>query len=111
MLSTIARDITQQKQIAATLLEAERRWRSLLENVRLVVVGLDNHGKVEYVNPYFLELVGYTKAEVIGKDWFETFLPLHQRHREQNNFIALLEQEFLQRITITLSSQSLAKKK
>jgi PAS domain S-box-containing protein len=94
MLSTIARDITQQKQIAATLLEAERRWRSLLENVRLVVVGLDNHGKVEYVNPCFLELVGYTKAEVIGKDWFETFLPLHQRHREQNNFIALLEEEF-----------------
>ncbi|MBD0343858.1 MAG: PAS domain S-box protein [Coleofasciculus sp. Co-bin14] len=94
LISTVARDITQQKKIAATLFEAERRWRSLLENVRLVVVGLDSRGKVEYVNPYFLELVGYTKLEVIGQDWFETFLPPHQRNRGQNNFIELLEKEF-----------------
>ena len=94
LISTVARDITQQKKIAATLLESERRWRSLLENVRLVVVGLDNHGKVEYVNPCFLDLVGYTKEEIIGKDWFETFLPSHLRHRGQNNFLELLEQEF-----------------
>lgn len=90
MFSTIARNITQQKQIAATLFESERRWRSLLENVRLVVVGLDNSGKVEYANPYFLELVGYTQAEVIGQDWFETFLPLHQKKLVQNNFLELL---------------------
>lgn len=94
MLSTIARDITQQKQIEATLLEAERRWRSLLEDVRLVVVGLDKQGNVEYVNPYFLELVGYTQAEVLGKDWFETFLPQHHKHRGQHNFLELIEQEF-----------------
>jgi PAS domain S-box-containing protein len=94
MLSTIARDITQQKKIAATLFEAERRWRSLLENVRLVVVGMDNNGKVEYANPCFLELVGYTKAEVIGKDWFETFVLLHQKKQAQNNFLELLEKEF-----------------
>lgn len=94
MFSTIARDISQQKQIAATLVEAERRWRSLLENVRLVVVGLDNKGRVEYVNPFFLELVGYSQAEVIGQDWFETFLPQHQKKQVQNNFIELLEREF-----------------
>ncbi len=94
MLSTVARDITQQKKIAATLLEAERRWRSLLENVRLVVIGMDNRGRVEYANPCFLELVEYTQAEVIGQDWFEMFLPQHQKQRQQNNFIELLEQEF-----------------
>lgn len=84
----------QLQQIAATLLEAERRWRSLLENVRLVVVGLDRNGKLEYVNPFFLELVGYTKTEVEGQDWFKTFLPPHQRSRLQNSFLELLEQEF-----------------
>ena len=94
MLSTVARDMRHQKQIAATLVESERRWRSLLENVRLVVVGLDKDGKVDYVNPYFLELVGYTIAEVVGQNWFETFLPHHQKQRVQNNFIDLLEQEF-----------------
>jgi PAS domain S-box-containing protein len=94
MLSTIARDITQQKKIAATLSESERRWRSLLENVRLVVVGMDNHGRVEYANPCFLELVEYTKEEVIGQDWFETFLPHHHKQQQQNNFVEFLEQKF-----------------
>lgn len=94
MLSTVARDITQQKQIEATLREAERRWRSLLENVRLVVVGLDKNGIIEYVNPFFLELVGYTKEEVLSAEWFETFLPSHQKQREQSNFLELLKAEF-----------------
>lgn len=94
MFSTIARDITQQKQISATLFEAERRWRSLLDNVYLVVVGLDQQGKVEYANRCFLELVGYSKTEVIGQDWFETFLPTHQKKQMQNNFNELWLQEF-----------------
>ena len=93
-LSTIARDITEQKQIEATLREAERRWRILLENVRLVVVGLDCTSKVEYVNPFFLELVGYTQAEVLGKDWFETFLPPDQRQQARESFLELQKQEF-----------------
>lgn len=128
---SITRDITAQKQAKVTLqkakdelevrvadrttelvqannqlLEADRRWRSLLENVRLVVVGLDCNGKVEYVNPFFLELVGYTKAEVEGQDWFETLLPPHQRNRVQNNFLELLEQEFYTHAQSTILSKS-----
>lgn len=94
LLSTIARDITEQKQIEATLREAERRWRTLLENVRLLVVGLDRTGKVEYVNPFFLELVGYTQAEVVGKDWFKTFLPPHHRQQVRKSFLEQQKQEF-----------------
>jgi PAS domain S-box-containing protein len=93
MLSTVARDITQQKKIAATLSEAERRWRSLLENVRLVVVGLDNNGNIEYVNSFFLELVGYSAAEVFGKDWFDTFAPPHQSKPLRNSFLEMLQQK------------------
>ncbi|MGK7871767.1 MAG: PAS domain S-box protein [Xenococcaceae cyanobacterium] len=93
LLSTIARDISQQKQIEATLRESERRWRTLLENVRLVVVGLDQNGKVEYVNPFFLELTGYTETEILGKDWFETLLPQCQKQQVQKYFLEILEQD------------------
>ncbi|NEO93684.1 MAG: PAS domain S-box protein, partial [Moorea sp. SIO3G5] len=65
----LQRDITSRKrfeqertQLIASLQESERRWRSLLEHVRLVVVGLDRQGKVEYVNPFFLELTKYKEA-------------------------------------------------
>ena len=94
MLSTIARDITHQKQAQAILRETERRWRYLLENVRLVVVGLDNTGKVEFANSFFLQLTGYTQAEVLGKDWFEMFLPLSVQQQVHKIFQEVLEQEF-----------------
>jgi len=108
LLSTIARDITQRLQIEASLREAERRWRSLLENVRLVVVGLDRQGIVEYVNPFFLELVEYTSEEVLGKNWYEVFLPPHQRQRVQEHFLQLQQQglhDYYQNSILTKSGQ------
>lgn len=94
LLSTIARDIRQQKEIEATVREAERRWRSLLENVRLVVVGFDTQGNVEYVNPFFLELVGYTKTEILGKNWVDFFVPPSEKNRVQSDFFNLAEELF-----------------
>ncbi|MBE9020139.1 PAS domain S-box protein, partial [Chroococcidiopsidales cyanobacterium LEGE 13417] len=108
LLSTIARDITQRLQIEASLREAERRWRSLLENVRLVVVGLDRQGIVEYVNPFFLELVEYNSEEVLGKNWYEVFLPPHQRQRVQEHFLQLQQQglhNYYQNSILTKSGQ------
>jgi len=108
LLSTIARDITQRLQIEASLREAERRWRSLLENVRLVVVGLDRQGIVEYVNPFFLELVEYSSEEVLGKNWYEVFLPPHQRQRVQEHFLQLQQQglhNYYQNSILTKSGQ------
>ena len=61
------------------LQESERRWRDLLENVRLLVVGLDKAGKVDYVNPYFLELTGYNRQQVMHQDWFANFVSISDR--------------------------------
>ncbi|MEG4304808.1 PAS domain S-box protein [Microcoleus sp. D3_18a_C4] len=68
-------ELQERKQAEATIREAERRWRSLLDNVQLIVVGLDIRGNVNYVNPFFLQLTGYTQPEVIGKNWFKKLLP------------------------------------
>ncbi|MDY7015126.1 MAG: PAS domain S-box protein, partial [Cyanobacteriota bacterium] len=85
-------DIGHRKAAEAILEEAERRWRTLLENVRLLVVGLDCEGKIEYVNPFFLELTGYAREEVLGKDWYETFLPPTLKRQTTSVFQNLLEQ-------------------
>ncbi|NET88446.1 MAG: PAS domain S-box protein [Kamptonema sp. SIO1D9] len=87
----ISTDITALKQTEASLKEAERRWRSLLENVRLIVVGLDNEGNVDYVNHFFLELTEYTETEVLGKNWFANFLPHYQKTRTHQTFGELIE--------------------
>ncbi|MBE9067407.1 CBS domain-containing protein [Leptolyngbya cf. ectocarpi LEGE 11479] len=76
----------------ADLRQAEHRWRTLLENVPLVVVGLDHDGKVTYVNPFLLELTGYTASQVLGKDWFEQFVPSFEQPRLTQYFQQLLTQ-------------------
>ena len=64
-----------------SLKESERRWRSLLDNVRLLVVGIDARGKIDYVNPYFLELTGYSAERVIGCSWIDDFV--HFRSKKE----------------------------
>ncbi len=83
-------ELQERKQAEATIREAERRWRSLLDNVHLIVVGLDRWGNVNYVNPFFLSLTGYTSEEVLGKNWFENFLPRSSKQSIKAVFSELL---------------------
>jgi PAS domain S-box-containing protein len=82
--------LQERKQAEATIREAERRWRSLLDNVHLIVVGLDTAGNLNYVNPFFLSLTGYTNEEVLGKNWFDKFLPRSSKQLSQNIFSEVL---------------------
>ncbi|MBP0010857.1 MULTISPECIES: PAS domain S-box protein [unclassified Roseofilum] len=107
----VMQDITAQKQSKAILEEAERRWRTLLENVRLLVVGLDRQGNIEYVNPFFAELTGYKASEIIGKNWFDTLIPAHACSKVRRAFQAMLTPEGNPHYQHTLLTQSGEEKK
>ena len=57
------------------LAASEVRWRTLLEQVHLLAVGLDRNGIVSYVNPFFCSVTGYQQDEVLGRAWFGRFHP------------------------------------
>ena len=75
----VSRDVTEQRLALLQLQEAERRFRTLLDDVRLVAVGLDRDGNVTYVNPYFLEITGTTLDDAMGANWFQAFIPDRER--------------------------------
>jgi PAS domain S-box-containing protein len=77
-----------------SLYERDPRLHALLENLRLVVVGMDCLGKVEYVNPFFLELTGYARKNVVGKPWFKSFIPERERQGVGRVFAEFVEREF-----------------
>jgi PAS domain S-box-containing protein len=65
------------------LRESEQRFRNLLETVQLVAVTLDAKGRVTFINDYALTLAGYQRHDVLGKDWFELFVPRDTPGREE----------------------------
>ena len=47
----------------------------LLDLVRLIVVVIDSEQKVSYINKKGCEILGHTKEDILGKNWFDNFLP------------------------------------
>jgi PAS domain S-box-containing protein len=68
-------DITQRKQASDVLHESERRFTHLLGSIEMIALMLDTHSRITYCNNYFLGLTGWKSAEVIGRNWFEAFVP------------------------------------
>jgi PAS domain S-box-containing protein len=68
-------DITERKQREDAQREAELRLRGILDRVQLVAVMLDVFGRVTFCNSYLLSLTGWTRDEIVGRDWFDLLVP------------------------------------
>ncbi len=75
----LARDVTRRRQADAALRESERRFRETLESARLIAVWLDPVGRVTFCNDALLALTGYRRDEVVGRNWFDAFVPEPER--------------------------------
>ncbi len=63
----------QQKKIYENLIESEEKFKSLFDKAPLAYQSLDINGNFIDVNEKWINLLGYTREEVIGK-WFGDFL-------------------------------------
>jgi len=57
------------------LRESERRYRELMERVHMIALMIDTRGDITFCNDYLLQLSGWSRKEIMGKNWFDTFLP------------------------------------
>ena len=71
----VVRDITERKRAEGELRESERRFRSLLSNMDLVSIMLDTQARITYCNDFLLQITGWQREELLGRDWFEVFIP------------------------------------
>jgi PAS domain S-box-containing protein len=58
----------------------------MLENANLVAVMLDTEGSITFINDFVLHLTGWKREEVIGKSWFDVFIPPEQREEIEQFF-------------------------
>ncbi|MGH7677009.1 MAG: PAS domain S-box protein, partial [Gemmatimonadaceae bacterium] len=66
-----SRDITERKQLEDALRESEQRFRTTIETVRLVAVGLDSNANVTFCNDALCTLTGWKRHELMGANWFD----------------------------------------
>ena len=67
-------DITERKSIEESLRINEEKYRSILANMKLGLLEVDNDGKITYANNSFCYMSGYSMPELIGKKSAELFL-------------------------------------
>jgi PAS domain S-box-containing protein len=71
----IGLDITARKRAEVKLREAKDYAEQLIQTANVIVLGLDRAGRVQVFNEAAERVTGYTRAEVVGKDYFDIFLP------------------------------------
>lgn len=76
---------SQKKQVNQTLVITE----SLIRTANVIIVGLNNEGKINLLNETAEKITGYTFRELEGKDWFEILAPEEKYPHVREEFFEL----------------------
>lgn len=81
----------QSLEYSQTLLKGEReRSQAYLSVVGVMVVVLSPSGNVTLINKKALEMLGATEADVVGKDWFSSFVSESEREQIKKTYMDAL---------------------
>jgi len=78
------------KEANAVLREERDKVQHYLDDVRAIIVILDRNGNVALINKKGCEILGRSESDIIGKDWFENFLPENVRTEVKRVFNELM---------------------
>ncbi len=87
-----ANDITELRQTDTALRESHRRFRNMLEKVPLISLVLDPNGCISFCNEYLSSLLGRSREELLGIDWFGEFVPTAERKESRERFVEYISQ-------------------
>lgn len=98
-LQGVARDITERKQAEEARLSSEKKYRTLFDESRDGVYAVLREGEITDANPSLCEMFGYTKEELIGKDFHELYVDpadrsAFQKEIEKKGFVKDYEIRF-----------------
>ncbi len=81
--SRAERGAADRQDTVAALRASEERYHSLFQNAPVMLHSIDCSGRLISVSNVWLETLGYTRAEVLGRRSLEFLTPESRRHAEQ----------------------------
>lgn len=81
------------KQTEVLLREEKNKIQGYLDIAGVVLVAIGSDQKVTLINKKGGETLGYDKTEIIGKNWFDTFIPERDRDEVKTVFKKLMDGE------------------
>lgn len=86
-------DVTQQRQVETRLEQEKQQAQLYLDMAGVIMVVLDRQGHVTLVNKTGCTILDYAEHEVVGKNWFEHFVPARDRVSVRQVFQKLMDGE------------------
>ncbi len=86
----VFRDQTEQRATQKALQKSRDKAEQYLDVSSQIVLSLDVDGKIVMVNNEGLQLLGYKREELLGKDWFDTCLATEDRGLVRQVFNSLM---------------------
>jgi len=73
------KDITDLKKAEEKAIEEKNKAQQYLNIANIMLISIDSSGLVQLINPKGCEVLGYSEEEIIGRNWFDNFLPVRLR--------------------------------
>ena len=86
-------NITFKKQMEEALKTEWNRAQTYLELVQVIIVALDDQGRVTLINRKGREILGFSSKEIIGKNWFNHFIPKNNADTMKSVFEKIISGE------------------
>ena len=86
-------DITESNRTAMALRQEQERAQEYLDIAGVIMIALDADGRITMINQKGCEVLEATKDELIGKLWFDNFLPASMRDEVKKVFTLLMAGE------------------
>jgi len=74
-LQVIIRDVSERKRAQEQIVKERNMAEKYLESADIMMLVLDKNGKITMINSKGAKILGYSKKYIIGKNWFDYFIP------------------------------------
>ena len=86
-------DITRYKEVERELRKERDLAQKYLDTADVIFLILNPQAEVTLLNRKGAEVLGYTKEELVGKNWIDTCIPARMREKIKNTFSRLIKGE------------------